>query len=281
VAPAEIVLVVDHEAELARRAAERWPAVALVENPGEQGISAARNAGVDQSSGDVVAFLDDDAVAEPDWVAGLVRRYALHDSAIGVGGSIEPIWATGRPRWFPSEFGWVVGCSYTGLPERPSAVRNLIGTNMSFRREVFDTVGGFDSRLGRVSNVPVGCDETELCIRAGRQWPDREIVYDPQVRVAHNVPAGRTSRRYFVARCHAEGRSKAIVARLAGSTRALSTELGYSTRVLPAGIVAGLRDAVDGDGSGLARAAAIVLGFAATSVGFVAGWIEGARSETR
>jgi GT2 family glycosyltransferase len=230
----------------------------------------------------VVAFLDDDAVAATDWIAGLVRGYAEEGSALGVGGSIEPIWTTGRPRWFPSEFGWVVGCSYTGLPERSAAVRNMIGTNMSFRREVFETLGGFDSRIGRIGKVPIGCDETELCIRARRRWPDREIMYDPRAHVVHNVPASRTSWRYFVTRCHAEGRSKAIVVRLAGSTRALSTEIGYSTRVLPAGVVAGLRDAIaDGDGSGLARAAAIVIGFAATSLGFVAGWIEGARRATR
>jgi hypothetical protein len=153
---------------------------------------------------------------------------------------------------------------------------------MSFRREVFDEVGGFDSRIGRQGALPIGCDETELCIRAGRRWPDRDVVYDPAARVAHNVPAQRGSWRYFVSRCYSEGRSKAVVARLVGSQRALTTELRYTTHVLPAGFVSSLNDALfRADRNGFARAAAIVVGLGCTSLGFAAGWIEGARSATR
>ncbi len=273
--PLEIVLVVDHDRGLAQRARERWADLSVVENASDRGVSNARNTGIEAAKGEVVAFLDDDAVAEPKWLENMLLAYA-EDSVIGVGGSIEPLWNGGRPAWFPDEFGWVVGCTYTGLPDRPTAVRNVIGTNMSFRRDVFGAIGGFESRLGRVGTSPIGCDETELCVRARQRWPERSIVYDPRVRVAHRVTARRRQWGYFVSRCYAEGRSKAVVARLVGSRDALSSEFGYATRVLPAGVVRGVRDALlRSDRAGWARAGAIVVGFAATVAGFAAARIGG------
>jgi GT2 family glycosyltransferase len=253
----------------------------VVENRLDRGVSNARNAGVGRSSGEIVAFLDDDAVAEPTWLETLQEVYA-ETPAIGVGGSIEPIWAGGRPAWFPDEFGWVVGCTYTGMPTHRAPVRNLIGANMSFPREVLEAVGGFDSRLGRIGSLPIGCDETEFCIRAARRWPDRELVYEPRARVAHKVPARRATWRYFVSRCYAEGRSKALVAHVVGASDALATERSYTAKVLPAGVGRAVRQGLAGsDGGALGRAAAIVLGLAVTALGFGAGWVEGARAGAR
>ena len=141
---------------------------------------------------------------------------------------------------------------------------------MSFPREALEAVGGFDSRLGRVGTVPVGCDETELCIRLARRWPDRELVYEPAARVSHKVPALRATWRYFLSRCYAEGRSKAVVARVAGSHDALSTERTYVTRTLPRGVLRGLAAALRGDVGGLGRAEAIVEGTALTVLSYAA-----------
>ena len=117
--------------------------------------SPARNTGVALATGAVVAFIDDDAVADTDWLKYLGAAYA-HDGVLGVGGAIEPAWQHGRPAWFPAEFDWVVGCTYRGVPEFAGPVRNLIGANMSLRREVFDVVGGFNEGVGRVGAVPLG-----------------------------------------------------------------------------------------------------------------------------
>ena len=271
VPPLEIILVVDHNPELEERSRASWPDLNVVTNPGSRGISNARNAGIAQSSGSVVAFLDDDARADPEWLAGMLRGYR-NESVIGVGGRIEPAWQEKRPAWFPDEFGWVVGCSYIGLPETMAAVRNVIGANMSFRREILEALGGFDSRLGRVAGLPIGCDETELCIRALRRFPGKRIVYNPEARVAHRVSADRGHWGYFISRCYGEGRSKATVSKLVGSRDALSTERRYATSVLPAGVARGIRGALlEGDRAGLGRAGAILAGFAATVIGFVAG----------
>jgi glycosyltransferase involved in cell wall biosynthesis len=268
--PREIVLVIDHNESLLSRARDRWPDVIVVENEERPGLSGARNTGVAAARGSVIAFLDDDAVPEQDWLTGLAAAY-VDDSVIAVGGAVEPDWLTARPAWFPDEFAWVVGCSYSGLPTARTAVRNVIGANMSFRREVFDVVGGFRTEVGRVGTIPAGCEETELCIRINRAWPDRSVVYDPTVRVRHRVPPERTSVAYFLSRCYAEGRSKAVVAKLTGSRDALSSEAAYSLRVLPAAVHDALREALGGNRAASKRAGAIVAGFLVTVAGFLAG----------
>ena len=269
-APKEIVLVVDHEPELLRRARTRWPDLRVIANTHARGLSGARNSGGEASTGSVIAFLDDDAVPAPDWLARMTDAHAA-GGVIAVGGAVDPLWLEPRPRWFPKEFDWVVGCSYAGLPEERAAVRNPIGASMSLPREVFEEVGGFRDHLGRLGSAPFGCEETELCIRARRRWQERVVVYDPAIRAWHLVPPERARRGYFLKRCWAEGRSKARVARLAGSG-SLGTELGYSGRVLPGAVLRELRDAVlRRDLGGVARAGAIVSGFAATLAGFLAG----------
>lgn len=265
--PLETIVVVDHNPTLARRARAEWPGAVVVENTGRPGVSMSRNVGVAAARGDVIAFLDDDAVASPSWLATLLRVYE-DEHPLAVGGRIQPVWHGRKPAWFPSEFGWVVGCGYRGLPVRRAPVRNVIGANMSFRKDVLDELGGFDGKLGRIGSVPVGCDETELCVRAHRRWPDGRILYDPRAVVMHRVSPARSTLRYFVARCYGEGRSKALVREGAGRRGVLSTELVYALRTLPAGVVRGLSEAGGGDVFGAVRAAAIVLGLGVTTLGF-------------
>jgi|SRR5581483_6121812 len=269
--PVELVVVVDHNPALLERARARWPSAKVVPNDGAPGLSGARNTGVAHAVGDVIAFLDDDAVAAPDWLERLLEPYA-QEQVLAVGGRIDADWVGGRPGWFPSEFDWVVGCTYTGAAASRQPVRNVIGANMSFRREVFEELEGFRSEIGRIGTIPAGCEETELCIRARRRWPDRTVLYEPAAVVRHRVPPARATLRYFVSRCFAEGRSKALVARLVGSGNALSTEARYTARVLPAGFGRGVADAVRRrDRGGAGRAGAIVVGLAATAGGFALG----------
>jgi len=264
VPPHEIIVVSDHNPALLERARRELPATVVIANEQEQGLSGARNSGI-------VAFLDDDAVAAPDWLEQLVAPYEDR-RVIGVGGTVEPLWPGARPSFMPHEFDWVVGCTYRGMPVTTEPVRNLIGANMSLRRQVFDAVGGFRADVGRVGTRPVGCEETELCIRARRCLPGTEIIFEPRARVRHRVTPERADVRYFRARCWAEGLSKAVVARHAGRDDALSSERRYVTSTLPRGLARGLRDAAAGDeAGGLARAAWIVAGVTITAAGYGVG----------
>jgi glycosyltransferase involved in cell wall biosynthesis/GT2 family glycosyltransferase len=280
VAPHELVLVIDHAPELEAIARERWPDAQIVANSEQQGLSGARNTGVAECSGEIVAFLDDDAAAAPNWIERLGAAY-LDPNVLGAGGSVRPNWETERPGWFPPEFDWVVGCTHSGMPQQVQAVRNLVGANMSFRREALLEAGGFRHELGRIGKIPAGAEETDLSIRVAQQNPGCEILYDPGAAVDHFVPAERASFEYFTSRCRGEGRSKAILAALVGGGDGLSEERTYTSRTLPLGFLRGIGDAFRGDVDGLARAAMLVVGLATTTRGYLGGQGEARRIAER
>jgi GT2 family glycosyltransferase len=265
----ELIVVIDHNPVLLERAKCEFPHVKVIPNSFARGLSGARNSGIAAARGAIVAFVDEDAVPETNWLELLLTFYD-DPLVMGVGGAIFPQWEDGKPSWFPDEFLWVVGCTYRGMHEQLAPVRNLIGCNMSFRRSVFSDVGGFHQDLGRIGTLPVGCEETEFCIRVRQQFPRHILLFEPEASVAHRVPASRKQAQYFVRRCYAEGISKAQISTLVGDP-ALETEKGYVKRTLPSGIVRNLGEAVRGDVGGLARASAIVLGLTMTTLGFLRG----------
>jgi glycosyltransferase involved in cell wall biosynthesis/GT2 family glycosyltransferase len=267
-APLEVILVADHAPELQAEAERRWPQLKVVASRERQGLSGARNTGVAEAGGDVVAFLDDDAIADRDWLRRIAGAYA-DPLVLGAGGTVRPRWVGGKPGWFPPEFDWVVGCTHSGMPQELASVRNLVGANMSFRRDALEEVGGFSHDLGRVGTLPVGCEETDLSIRVHQRWPEAEILYDPGAEVEHVVPPSRGTVRYFLDRCRAEGRSKAVLTRMVGSDDGLSSERSYVRRTLPLGVLHGIGDAARGNLAGLGRAAMILVGLAATSADYL------------
>ena len=254
---AEVLVVVDHNPALLERARGVFgEGVRVLPNAHRQGLSGARNTAVAAASGDVVVFLDDDAAARP----GLLPSG-------GPGGD-----ATG-------ELDWVVGCTYTGQPTEQAEVRNLMGCNMSVRREAFARVGGFAEDLGRIGRNPLGCEETELCIRIRQSYRrmgrGARIVFEPAAQVDHRVSADRVRWAYLRRRSWSEGLSKAAVSRLVGSDDALSTERAYVATVLPGAVARELRARRP------ASALAIVTALAATSAGYLRGKLPGATSGVR
>lgn len=267
--PDEIIVVCDHNPVLAIRLQTTFPDVIVIENTGQAGISAARNTGVARATGDILAFIDDDAVADSEWLSHLSSGYEKPD-VLGVGGIVLPEWFQTRPQWFPEEFNWVVGCSYRGLPIQASPVRNFIGCNMSFRREVLAAVDGFQDHLGRIGVHPVGCEETELCIRIYQRWPDGILLYEPEALVQQIVPPDRKNWRYFLSRCFFEGQSKAYMTRLVGTQAGLASERSYTLCTLPSGVLQGIYHTVTHHNwYGIARSSAIISGFLSTVCGYI------------
>ncbi|MTD13748.1 glycosyltransferase [Nakamurella sp. YIM 132087] len=272
----EVLVVIDHNDELLDRARRHFfgtSPVRVLASVDRKGLSGARNSGVRAARGGVVAFLDDDATAADDWIETLRAPY-VDPTVAGVGGHATPVWPAARPGWLPTEFDWVVGCSYTGQPETTAEVRNFIGCNMSIRRSYFDAVGGFSHAIGRVGKIPLGCEETELCIRIRQHDPQARMVYEPDMRVRHRVSADRVRPKYFFRRCYAEGLSKAVVAELVGAQDGLGSERSYVGKVLPAAVIRGVRQGFSLHSSavqrkdGRRRAGAVVSGLAATTVGY-------------
>jgi GT2 family glycosyltransferase len=264
----ELLVVVDHADALLERVRRELPGRA-VPNRHPRGLSGGRNTGVEEAAGDVVLFLDDDALPGPGWVASYRRQFE-DPGVTGVAGAVTPAWEGGStPRWFPPEFGWVVGCDYVGLPADGRPVRNPIGASMGLRKDAVTGAGGFSELVGRVDTLPVGCEETELCIRMRQRDPAVRLVRDTSSAVAHLVPRSRQTWRYYASRCWHEGRSKALLSGLVGSSDALSSERSYVAVALPRGVLTHAAAAGRGDPAGLLRAAAIVLGLVITGAGYL------------
>ena len=267
----ETVLVIDHNPALLARAPREFTDCTVIANTGARGASGARNTGAASCHGEIIAFLDDDARSSACWLSALLSHFSRAD-IVGVGGRIDPLWAASRPPWFPSEFGWAVGFSYQGMPEQTQPVRNVWAGNMAIRSSVFEAIGGFREDFGKVGDV-ARPEDTDLCLRAASErgiW-----LYEPTGNVGHWIPRQRATFRYFTRRCFHEGQGKAALAALDGARESTAAERSYTYRILPSGVLRGLRDAAGGDPWGAARAAAIAVGFATTAAGFAAGWLSG------
>lgn len=274
-APAQVLVVIDHNAELAALTRRELAGVTVLESSAAPGLSGARSTGLLASAQPITVFLDDDAEARPGWLASLVEPYREPEVIATGGGVVPKWWSAARPSWLPPEFDWVVGCSYLGLPESAGVVRNPIGANMSVRTQPALDAGGFDGTIGRISTRPRGCEETELAIRLTAGVPGSKVIYVPAAIVDHYVQKERTRVGYFLRRCWHEGQSKAAVVRLVGASSGLESERRHAAVVIPASLWRDLRSLLAGDLAGAKRMAASVCGLGASAGGYIAGRLGG------
>lgn len=179
------------------------------------GLLESRNNGAAAATGDIVAFIDDDAVAGEEWATKLVEGYERTEDSptLAVGGRMVPAWVAGKPSYLPEEFYWLVGVTHRGFgpngdPETAGEVRNTFGSNISFDREVFLELGGFDGDIGGrqgAKNLQGG--ETELCARLQSEY-DSGVYYVPDALVAHKIFDYRTDPGWLVDRAFWQGYSK-------------------------------------------------------------------------
>lgn len=200
--PDEIVILVDTERE--RRdfinAIHQQTIPLKIVASNRSGLVAARNKGIEESKGEIVAFIDDDAEADQHWTSEIRSSFSSNPAIMVVGGAAKPRFH-GKP--IPQSLYWIVGCT----SEEPPTKRP-IGCNMAFRREVFDQVGKFDENLVKERRGMGISEETELFLRIHRNVSDSIIYYNPKILVYHNVPERRTQLGYMLKRAFAEGGAK-------------------------------------------------------------------------
>jgi glycosyltransferase involved in cell wall biosynthesis len=272
----EIVVVVDGDPILADMVHEHFPEQVVLLQPERWGLSSARMRGVHAVTSEFVAFLDDDAVADPNWLEGL--RSHLDDPAVlGVSGASLPKWEADRPAWFPDEFLWVVGCSYRGLPTKSAEVRNVFGGCCMYRRSELLEVGGYDPTYGYRPGHQAGGEEAELALRLRTARPGGRFVYEPSAVIRHRIPASRLTVAYLARRCRDEGIAKAAVARRHRGHDPLDSEREFAL-ALPAAMLRYTFTAPRPEGWVPARALGIVVGASATLAGLAQGRLKPTQS---
>jgi glycosyltransferase involved in cell wall biosynthesis len=196
------------------------------------GLLASRNTGAEMASGDVVAFIDADAIADERWVAELVATYE-ETEAIAAGGKMVPEWVAGKPAFLPAEFYWLIGVTHRGFADEAGEVRNTNGSNLSFRREVFLDLGGFDPEIGgRKGDANLQGGETELCARMRAEY-GQGVMYNPDAEVAHKIFEYRTQLFWLLDRAFWQGYSKRAMATLLPETgEGLDEENEFLRRLL-------------------------------------------------
>ncbi len=270
--PKELLLSIDHNPDLFKRCMERWgePAderrvpIQVVENRYDGHLGSARTTAAELATGGFIAFLDDDATAEPDWLEQILAPF--NDlSVIAVGGRPLPVYAKPRPAWFPPEYDWVFGCAYLGLPETAAPIQHVIGAAMAVRRDDLVAIGYFHSD---------NHDDMDMCHRLVHHSPTSVIMFQPSAVVNHFVSENRLVWGYFWRRCFFVNRGKVGAFRQMGGARNLDAERRFARRALTDGLARGGREVLAGDLGGLGRSFALCAGLVMAGIGYLVGTLE-------
>ena len=182
------------------------------------GLSVARNTGAKESKGEILAYLDDDAVACDRWLQILYSAYENNSKIAIAGGKVTLLWPQGiqQPQWLSPGLASNLGAYDLGdsivYIEQPGLTPR--GLNYSIRRSFLNEIGGFDPHLGRVGKNLLSNEElqmTELALQ--RSW---QVAYLPDALVAHNVAPERLNRSWFLNRGWWQGISECYREQLAG-----------------------------------------------------------------
>lgn len=200
------------------------------------GLSVARNTGANSTQAEILAYLDDDAVASPGWLSALYRAYQEHPQLAIAGGKVTLILPPGAtyPYWLSPEMSGCLGAYDLGEKQVWITQPGLTprGLNYAIRRDFLTQIGGFDPNLGRVGKNLLSNEEllmTELALKLN--W---QVAYLPDALVAHNVAPERLEKAWFWRRGWWQGISEYYRDQLAG--RKSMTQLRLSLERISRGL---------------------------------------------
>lgn len=207
----EILIIDNHPSEIAYSVFEKFSFNNKLRYFSEKkvGLSYARNRGIIESKGDIIVFIDDDAIADKEWLKNLIEVHRTTNAAI-VGGKIEPIAEIPFPHWFYKEL-----CTYIAVLDYSQVVKkmegkniNPYGCNFSAKKEIFSKVGLFRTSLGRKGNSLISNEDTDFFEKV-KEF-NFSIYYTPFAIVKHFIHKERMTRIFFIKRLYAQGISDRI-----------------------------------------------------------------------
>ena len=210
----ELIVVDNHSSDNTKEIVEDFSRISGLNvryiHEGTLGLSRARNTGIAHARGEIVAFIDDDAIADKAWLLNLVKAYEEENEAGCVGGRIILRWPVRQPLWWHADLDEV----FNALHYSPSRIllhypRYPYGTNISFRRDVLKKVGGFRIDLGRIGTKLLAGEEMDLCLRV--EHIGASIYFEPKAIVHHRVEPKKLNKTFIRKRAFWHGRSHALI----------------------------------------------------------------------
>jgi len=228
------VIVVDnnsHDDTVVRVAA--WASTArarlrCISEP-RQGAALARNRGIDESAAPIVAFIDDDAEAEPAWLEQILRGFDVY-GADAIGGYTVAVWCASLPAWWLPSYEHAFLRNWGGDPRRVSEEPFFYSQNLAVLRATLEALGGFDPQLGPKGSGHIVGEDLDLCRRIHERGGT--LYYIPDAVVRHHVPPERLTRRFLRHRFYSRGMTQAILRRLRGNP----LDLAYQAKQLASGL---------------------------------------------
>ncbi len=211
----------DAPAELAAMAAET-PNARLIRID-RTGVSIARNAGAEAARGSYVAYIDDDAIPQADWIEQIrAAIIALGGVPALLGGRILPLWEAPLPGWWPRRLRGVLSIIETegrGIYRSPGMPADLApyGANMVVHAATMRSVGGFGDRAGRIGITLLSDEDVQLAWRL--QDAGYVVRYESRIVVHHQIQAARLTPDWLLRRMYWQGASSVATRRLVGGNR--------------------------------------------------------------
>ncbi|NNG00364.1 MAG: glycosyltransferase [Desulfobacteraceae bacterium] len=207
----ELVVVDNNSTDLTRQVVRQFeqarPGEVIYVFEDKPGLSFARNKGIEIARGRLIAFVDDDIYFTEDWLKEILNTFRNQGRADCVGGNSIPSFEIPKPEWLTDDLMRVYGSTLSGETEKVMAFpEHPFGVNMVFKREVFERIGLFNTRLGRIKKSLLSNEEKELFYRIDQAG--LLTYYSPKAIIFHRIPADRIDQRWILRRMYWQGISK-------------------------------------------------------------------------